>query len=324
MPHFKFDKELVKNLAETEKAAKNKDENVGLILSLSETSTAKEFRNFTSAFLFDLSASMESLKLVPGLMAKLDTHLKNHETLLAEVTTLRNTVSELEKNKNANLTEINNLSSKVDTQAEKIKSFEEKIADYKLKVEDCESKCGKIKKLEETVSTLEGKLGSVDTQAKKITSLEQRVASLEGKAKESKKACLALERHSRSWNLRLMNKKDNKDEKSSDSMNTIISTIKEVTGMDFHIEYGHRTGKFETGKDRSLIFRCLTRQDKFALLAHRKKFFEAGYPIFEDLPAEDLNEKKRLADVMQIKFNNKEKVAFRRGQWFVNGKVYEE
>lgn len=108
----------------------------------------------------------------------------------------------------------------------------------------------------------------------------------------------------------------------------INATIKRITGYDINIEYGHRVGVAKRGegdaesKPRGVIFRFLSRQDRWRVLNRRKDFFKADVPLFEDLPPSDLVEKNKYAAVMKLKYQQKKKVSFFRGKWHVDDVEY--
>ena len=56
-------------------------------------------------------------------------------------------------------------------------------------------------------------------------------------------------------------------------------------------------------------------------MSKRKEMFAAGFPMFNDLPKQDLEEKLKHSEVMKRNFLNK-KVQFIRGKWYIDGVVY--
>ena len=59
-------------------------------------------------------------------------------------------------------------------------------------------------------------------------------------------------------------------------------------------------------------------------MSKRADFFKAGFPIYDDLPAPDLAEKKKYSAVMKQKWEaGQRKQIFTRGKWFLNGEVFE-
>ena len=111
-------------------------------------------------------------------------------------------------------------------------------------------------------------------------------------------------------------------EKTAETITAINKVITEVTGEDIRIEYGHRTGKQREVGPRAVIFRFISRQERWAVLGKRKEFFKEGYPIFEDLPEEDLAEKKKHSAAIKVLHDNGDKVTFFRGKWHVNRVEY--
>ena len=92
--------------------------------------------------------------------------------------------------------------------------------------------------------------------------------------------------------------------------------------MELDIEFGHRTGKSRENAPRTVIMKLHSRLQKRKLMQKRKDFFSAGFPLFNDLPKQDLQEKLKHMDIMKTKFQNKQKVMFTRGSWYVDGVLF--
>ena len=113
------------------------------------------------------------------------------------------------------------------------------------------------------------------------------------------------------------------NEKNTDVMEKVNLVINQVTGLDVSVEFGHRTGKPRTdGKPRPVICRIASRAERMDMMAKRSEFFTKGYPIYDDLPVVDLEEKKKHATVMKEKYELRQKTQFIRGKWYLNGEVY--
>lgn len=189
----------------------------------------------------------------------------------------------------------------------------------------------RITLLENKVETLQN---TITKQADLITALETKVTKLQedmgtnstklDKCKADSKTAvsgtLVLERYTRSFNMRAFNIPEANNENTEQSIKLINETIKRVTGDDITVEYGHRVGKKrDDGKPRAIICRFASRQDRFKIFTKRRAFFDKGTPIYEDLPAIDLIEKKKHAAEIKVLHQQKHKVAFLRGKWFVDG-----
>ena len=196
-----------------------------------------------------------------------------------------------------------------------VREMRKETAELKTKVESLESEG---RKKDEKIEKLTGELDSVKLD------FNEKINKLTAQVEKNAKAALSLERHSRSFSLRMLNVPESTNEKFSESIEKVSDVLKEVTGRDnIQIEYGHRTGKPREDKSaRPVIFRLMSRQDKMYLLTQRKKFHQAGYMIFEDIPKADLDEKQKHAEIMQEKYNAGRKVMFARGQWFVDGRAF--
>ena len=197
----------------------------------------------------------------------------------------------------------------------KIRELEGSIEDLKLSVAHRD---GEIEDLKEENEKLRSDFDTYKLETdQKFNTLTELVNS---SRKDAKKENLINERHSRSFNLRAFNIPEEPNEKTEKTIEKINNTIKTVTGLDIPIEYGHRTGKRKEDRSpRGVIFRFISRQDRWKVYSQRKKFFEQNIPLYEDMPEADLAEKKKHAAAIQLLYQADKKVAFVRGKWHVNG-----
>ena len=284
---FVFDQSIVESLGEQEKSCLENNED--LTFQLSGKTSAGDFRAFTTNYMIDLTKSLESLKLLPGLVEKLDTNLANHTHLLGEFNALKTKVGILE-------TDLQDKNEEVEELTTKVNSLELELNQLKLTVNKNRS--------------------DSDREIEKLQADLQKGLSM------AKSKNVELERYTRSFNLRLMKLPEGPREKTPETIRLIDQVIEDITGKDIRIEYGHRTGAKSDEGPRGVVFRLFSRQEKYELLNDRKKFFAAGLPLYEDLPPEDLQEKKKYSELMTEKWRAKKKVTFRQGYWYVDGKKF--
>ena len=184
----------------------------------------------------------------------------------------------------------------------------------------------KVTKLEDKVVKLEEKIETKNIEVEALNNFkiqaEHKIRKLEESVKNTKDECNALERHSRESSIRLFNVKEEPKETPVDTIEKTKQIVKRITGVDIQVEFGHRVSKYEKGKNRPVILRFVSRFQKLEVLKHRSKFFNAGFPIYEDLTKMDLEEKMKHADEMKIKFEAGSRVSFHRGKWWVNGRLF--
>lgn len=189
-------------------------------------------------------------------------------------------------------------------------AFENKDAEITDLKADILAGVTRMNQLEELITELTNKQG-LDLSA------------LKKQCKKLGEDTVTLERYTRSFNLRLFNIAESEGEKTHDVINKVNTLIHQVTGHDIKVEYGHRTGpKRNDGKQRAIICRIASRQDRAEVMGRRQQFFLKGHPIYDDLPSSDLDEKKKHSVVMKEKWANKQKTQFIRGKWYLNGQVY--
>lgn len=175
-----------------------------------------------------------------------------------------------------------------------------------------------IQKHTEYINNLKEKSQAQDI---KIQNLEEKLAT---EVKKCNEACLSLERYSRNFNIRIQNIPEDKDESPEISVQKAKEVIKNVTKLDIEVEYGHRLGKSNNNKPRTIIIKLFSRFQIRKVMAKRKEMYLNGFPVFMDLPQADHETKMKHAKVMQEKFKEGHKVKFFNGSWYINGAVYKE
>lgn len=285
---IKFEDKFVASLLESEKQAEEEESNYTVTINPKSITTVKELVSLTTPCLFDLS---RSVSVIPTLINKIDQLITRVDNTLSQVNALNQKYNDLQRN--------------VDTQKTKINQLE---AENKV----CQESINDLKTLSNNQQTV------INALKEKIRNLEE---NSDTKMKKCEDATLALERYSRDFNVRINNVKEEKGETPEITINKAKTLVKEVCGVDLDIEYGHRTGK-AGDKPRTIIVKLFSRLEKRKLMLKRKDMFSAGFPMFNDLPKQDLEQKLKYSAVMKEKFQNKHKVIFSRGAWFVDGVMY--
>ena len=279
-----FDQNFVQSFRQNEIKAKENNTEFSVNID-GKTPTLKEFVPITSYCIFDFS---RTLREITGSIDKLSKCI--------------------EKNTEA-LEKLNNLHTQVQDLDSHVQDLDSKVQDLEPKVEGLQILVGQQK---ETISN----------QQEEIIELRNRMMKIEQNSSRIDEERLDLERYSRSFNLRVSGIKEEPNEKPETSIKKVKEVIKKVTGIEAGIEFGHRIGKKSEGVSRTIIFKLYSRLVVNAILEKRKDFFMAKYPLHRDLPKIDLNNKLKYAALMQQKYENKDKVAFVRGHWFVNGQKF--
>mgnify|MGYP002784464997 CR=1 FL=1 len=181
----------------------------------------------------------------------------------------------------------------------------------------------RLTSLEATVASNEDNICAID---RRVASIDQRVQQLETTVARLAARNLDLERHSRSFNIRLLGVREEAKE------NTLFKTMlafKEAGLNPDHvpISIAHRVGKLTTDKTqgaeaepkpRAIIIRFVRKSDVRVVLNHKEDFKKRGYSVFQDLPADDVAEKKRLQPLM-THYATKYRVGFRAGKMTIHG-----
>ena len=253
------------------------------------TSSDAEFKDFTYSYIF---SSLRNSELLDTINSKLDKVIEAQEKTDLKVEKLEEELSEL----------------KTDFKA----AMEFKDSEIISLQEQLEQGAASMLKMQGEINELAKKHDrDMETYSKSVNKLHEET--------------LTLERYTRSFNLRIFKIPETPNEKSKDVMEKVNHIIADMTRSDtIKVEYGHRTGpKRKDGKPRAVICRIASRLERAVVMSKRKEFFNAGFPVYDDLPAADLAEKKKHADAMQTAWDNKQKTQFKRGKWYLNDKVFD-
>ncbi|XP_071959990.1 uncharacterized protein [Antedon mediterranea] len=150
-------------------------------------------------------------------------------------------------------------------------------------------------------------MAEVDENYKRIKSLENEV--------------LSLERYTRSFNLRFGGIAENPEEVCTITIDKIISSHfkKRVP-----IENAHRIGR-KGPKPRHIIVRFQARPDRTDILKMARSCLkDSDIFVTDDLPYKDLNSKKQFKGIMKTAYEKGDRVLFKKGSLYINGKLYKE
>ena len=201
-------------------------------------------------------------------------------------------------------------SKNVSTMAESIGKLHETVNTLSNKVKDLETAANTK---DEEIADLTRKLAATN---EKLDTQQTEISHLLKRADKSDECNLELERHSRSSNLRVANivETDNEDCKEK-----LVKVFSDLGVGEVDIENCHRVGSKQQGKTRCIIVRFVRRLERRVVLQKRKSFFDAGFPLYEDLPKKDLDTKKKFSKEISDLHKKKNKCYFSKGVWYVNG-----
>lgn len=253
-----------------------------------------------AARLAEMSDKNNKIKFNPMTANKADVAVYTMYQLLdssAQITELTKSVTTVNNTLNTLSTTVGTLSTNV--------------ADLTSKVRDLE---GAAEAKDREIADLQGQLAEanrkIDAQDTKVDCLEKRVVKCE-------QGNLELERHSRSSNVRIGGIEETKDENCSDK---VLSLLEGMGLGHVDIENCHRVGEKKQGKTRYMIVRFVRRLQRREVIAKRKVFFDNNFPLYEDLPKQDLDTKQKFKAEIDDLYSKDNKCYFSRGAWYVNGK----
>lgn len=156
--------------------------------------------------------------------------------------------------------------------------------------------------------------------------LSDKLHSVSSHATDLEKSLNLLERHSRSYNVRLLGVPEPRTggvpENCVDIVETILRDNFKLEELEEHpIENAHRIGSSKDGKPRHIIARFFSRPIRGAVMrAARESLQNTQYHLMDDLTIVDAKEKKRLAPMMQDLYDKGKRPSFRNGRLYSEGK----
>ena len=200
---------------------------------------------------------------------------------------------------------------------DEVKDLKKTVIDLTTKINDISAK---VRDLESAATSHDAEISDLRSQLDesnlKVESQQLQINDLIKRTERNEKDNLELERHSRSSNVRVGNLEEVKDE---DCKAKTLKVFQDLGLGHVDIENCHRVGEKKPGKTRFMIVRFVRRIERREVMSKRKQFFDAGFPLFEDLPKVDLDVKKKYAAQIDDLHKKKNKCYFTRGAWYVNG-----
>ena len=171
-------------------------------------------------------------------------------------------------------------------------------------------------------------LQQVATSTSSISKIQPQLQEVVKRLEKVEHNSLQLERYSRSFNLRF----GGISEQPSELPSHAIQAVKEILADTFHlpdvtIEHAHRTGMKSShasaDNPRHIIAKCIYRPEKLSIVRQAKKALQ-GTEMFvmQDLPLVDAAKKRSLCATMKQAYDKGQKVVFRNGNLFIDGKEF--
>ena len=166
----------------------------------------------------------------------------------------------------------------------------------------------------------------------KIATIEEAKRELTARIKDLETKNLYLEAYSRRENIKFENIKE--FEEGSDKENTehVLRLFMEtelgfVDASSVEIQRVHRLGKKKENEPRPILARFLRYKDFEKILSHGRRLKDSNYKMYQDLPYEIVQRRKRLMATFKKAKANKIPAAFSKAQpdkLFVRGKLWPE
>ena len=151
-----------------------------------------------------------------------------------------------------------------------------------------------------------------------LQSATMSIAKLEAKL-------VASERHSRSFNVRLLGVPETDGENCVATVVDLLDRKFKLSGSAPVIENAHRIGKTQQDKPRHIIARFYSRVTRSTVMrTTRTNLRDSPLRFVDDLTKEDLLEKQRVRPLMDELFKTNRRPSFRNGKLYAEGRPVSE
>ena len=151
-----------------------------------------------------------------------------------------------------------------------------------------------------------------------LQSATMSIAKLEAKL-------VASERHSRSFNVRLLGVPETDGENCVATVVDLLDRKVQLSGSAPVIENAHRIGKAQQGKPRHIIARFYSRVTRSTVMrTTRTNLRDSPLRFVDDLTKDDLLEKQRVRPLMDELFKTNRRPSFRNGKLYAEGRPVSE
>ena len=197
-------------------------------------------------------------------------------------------------------------------------AFEKRLGDFDTKISEltdtAEFNPNTMLEHKQTTTALEKAL---DDATRELKAAKLSIAELQVKTNVS-------ERHSRSFNLRLLGMKEVDGESCINVVETVLR--EKFAVADGEIGYAHRTGKPTKDRPQHIIARFYSRDVRGDVMrgdvmrAARKKLENTPLRLIDDLTREGMAAKQRVRPFMEELYGKNRRPSFRNGRLYAEGK----
>ena len=230
-------------------------------------------------------------------------------------------LNETLKNMNTSIQGLKTSQEKVDKRLKKIEAWQKK-ADPMLTCIEKNSKC--VKAVVKENKQMNKKLDKVCNEMSELVTKQEEQKNVVRKTEDKQND---MERHSRSWNIRVIGIPEENDEDCIDKVEQILREKFEIEEAreGGAIENAHRDGPKKPGRARHIIARFYSRPNRNQVLRMARETLQGEtYYIKEDETKTDRMERIRVRPLMNRLYAEGKRPSFRKGRIFVSGKPYRD
>ena len=151
------------------------------------------------------------------------------------------------------------------------------------------------------------------------------IAEKNKEIKELKENCNDRERHSRSWNVRLVTSVPEKQFEDPEKIaRELLESVPEIEERRLDIDIAHRVGKYGTDRPRTILVRLTHKSDTRFLLtrAIRDKLRAKRIALYPDLTRDDQIKKSKYAKEISVLVARGHRARFENGNWIIDSQIF--
>ena len=240
-------------------------------------------------------------------------------------------------------TKFNAMNTKLEDMNKSIEDVATKQSDIARRVSDLEQSMPKDidSKFKEVTDSLEFESSRISDNVVKnnefkteLESHKSEMAAAMTRIERLELECLSLERHSRSFNIRVLGVPESEVEVTRDANGRKINPedcreiVENILQDNFdmqhpgpYLEVAHRTGIKQTNNPRPIIARFFSREDRLSVMREaRESLKNTSYRFVDDHAKKDFLEKQRIQPYIKFLYDNGKRPRYTKGKLYSNGK----
>ena len=221
---------------------------------------------------------------------------------------------------------LNAVNAKLDSIVTLQSSMEKKLSDIDDRVTgQATTIAGLTESVEFNSANINTQQKSIDIVKKSLVEANRDLQSATMSIAKLEATLVASERHSHSFNVRLLGVPETDGENCVATVVDLLDRKFQLSGSAPVIENAHRIGKTQQDKPRHIIARFYSRVTRSTVMrTTRTNLRDSPLRFVDDLTKEDLLEKQRVRPLMDELFKTNRRPSFRNGKLYAEGRPVSE